>query len=96
MRVVNGCGADNLIAIVLDSIVQKGGLNEEDLGEKLIFFGADGHPSFQVSINGVTTQLKKGYASLALYQCIVLQNQTSLAIGALNNLPIMEALEVLV
>lgn len=55
VRVVDGCGADNLTAVVLESIFQKGGLNEEAVGEKLISFGVDGHPSFQGCVNGVTT-----------------------------------------
>lgn len=62
VRFIDGCGANNLIAIVLKLILQKGGLTEEAIGDKLILFGANGHPSSQGRVNGVITQLKKGYA----------------------------------
>lgn len=44
--VVDGCGADNLTTVILEALTLKGGLSEEALGKKLIYFGADGHSSF--------------------------------------------------
>lgn len=46
VRIVDGCGAENLTAVILELLLHKGGLTEEDMGQKLICFGANGHPSF--------------------------------------------------
>lgn len=95
VQVVDGYGADNLTVVILEALMETGGLSKEALDEKLICFGADGHPSFQGCMNGVATQLKKGYSPY-LFSMHCVAHRTSLATGALSALPIMATLKDLV
>lgn len=93
--IVDGCGAKNLMVIILELILSKGGLIDGSIGEKLVCFGTYGHPLFQGVINGVTTQLKKGYVPyMILMHCVA--HYTNLAASLINALPIMKSLENLV
>lgn len=45
VQIVDGCGVNNLTTIILEAIMKKGGLSKAYIGEKLIYFVEDGHPS---------------------------------------------------
>lgn len=70
-------------------------LATESLGEKLISFEANGHPSLKGFVIVVRTHFKKGYTPyLILMHCMA--HQTSLVSSSLSNLSIVAKLEDLV
>jgi hypothetical protein len=54
-QLVNGGIVNNLTKVIVDSVLQYGGLSKFDLVSKLINFGANGISVFQGAKNGVTT-----------------------------------------
>lgn len=95
LHLIDGCGVDNLTVVILEAVLHRGGLTEAELGEKMVSFGADGHPNFQGCLTSVSTQLKKGYAPYHIFvHCVA--HRTHLTARTLSNLPIMSKLEDLV
>lgn len=92
VRMVDGYGVENLTTIIVELPLHKGGLIEEEMGQRLVCFGTDGHPNFQGCANGVATQFQKGYSPyLITIQCVA--HWTSLVAGDLSNLLILSTLE---
>jgi hypothetical protein len=69
---VNGGIVNNLTKVIVDSVLQYGGLSKFDLASKLINFGANGVSIFQGAKSGVITQLRKKFALYMLgVHCVV-------------------------
>jgi hypothetical protein len=65
-QLVNGGTIDNFTKVIMDNVLQYGGLLKSDLASKLINFGAYGISVFQGAKNGVTTKLKEKFAPYML------------------------------
>ncbi len=59
---VNGGIVNNLTKVIMENVLQYGGLSKSNLASKLISFGVDGVSVFYGAKNGVTTQLKEKFA----------------------------------
>jgi hypothetical protein len=63
---VNGGTTNNLTKVIMESVLQNGGLYKFNLVSKLISFGANGVSIFQGGKSGVTTQLKEKFVPYML------------------------------
>ena len=63
---VEGQGADSLFGMIVSALYEEGGLSREEMGKKLICFGANGVNVFQGHHNGCTIQMHDYYAPLNL------------------------------
>jgi hypothetical protein len=61
-QLVNGGIVNNLTKVIVDNVLQYGGLSKSDLVSKFISFGVDGTSIFQGAKIGVTTQLWEKFA----------------------------------
>ncbi len=65
-QVLFGAISNNLIKMIMGSLLQHGGLFETNLVSKLISFGANGALVFQGAKNSVITQLKETHTPFML------------------------------
>lgn len=91
-RVVDGCTADKLTSLIVNSTLEIGGLSKKELAEKLVSFGGDGAAVFQGCNTGVIQQLKGSYApyTMGIHCCA---HMTNLAFEKLDKLAIVSRLE---
>jgi hypothetical protein len=61
-QLVNGGIVNNLTKVIVDNVLQYGGLSKSDLVSKFISFGVDGVSIFQGAKISVTTQLWEKFA----------------------------------
>jgi len=93
-QLINGGAIDNFKKVIVDNVLQYGGLLESDLVSKLISFGANGILVFHGVKNVVTTQLKEKFAHYMLgVHCVA--HQTNLTIQTLSKLPLMFKIEAM-
>ena len=65
---VEGKGVDSLFGMIESALIEEGGLSREEIGKKLICFGADGINVFQGHHNECIIQMHDFYAPF--YECI--------------------------
>jgi hypothetical protein len=89
---VEGQGADSLFAMIESALLEEGGLSREEIGKKLICFGADGVNVFQGHHNGCITQMHDFYAPFSLgVHCMA--HRMNLVIGTLSLYPLVSNIE---
>jgi hypothetical protein len=58
----DGATANGLTELLMGSLGNKGGLNDDATTSKLVCFGADGVSAFQGKCTGVIVQIKQNFA----------------------------------
>ncbi len=61
-RVVIGLSVDNLIHVLMQSLMNQGGLTKDMIGKRFMTFGVDGVYVFQGARSGVTKHIYDGWA----------------------------------
>jgi hypothetical protein len=64
--VVVGSGADNLTQVLMQALMNQGGLTKDMIGKKLMIFGANGVYVFQGVRLGVTKLIFDAWVSLSM------------------------------
>jgi hypothetical protein len=80
-RVVGGSIVDNLTYLIIQSLVEYGGLNEADIAKKLIYFGANG----VMVQSGVTIPFVSGVHYMV--------HRTNLVVQSLNKLTLVSKIK---
>jgi hypothetical protein len=93
-RVTEGGNANNLKEMILFALRYHGGLDGDQIAQKVISFGADGASVFQGRTNGVTKQLQD-QAMPYLMGVHDMAHRTNLAVKPLSNLPMVQKVEKL-
>jgi hypothetical protein len=94
IRLVDGNGADAIREAVMSMVHWHSGLNEDQIPNRPVNFGADRVSVFQGSQRGVTTQLQNHVAPFMRgIHCMA--HRTNLAVEPLSNLPLVAKLESL-
>ncbi len=65
-QVFYGFEVDNLTLLIMDSLMTQGGLKEEKLVARLVFFGVNGVNTFQGFKFGVIVQIQCQYAPFVI------------------------------
>ena len=92
---VSDCGiADLLIDAVMHALLGEGRLNREEIGGKLVSFGANGASTFQGPKIGVSTQIREKWAPFCLGATCA-SHRINLIIEILSNYPMVSRLEAL-
>ncbi len=85
-------GTDHLTNVIMDALVDEGGLTREEIASKVVCFGADGVSTFQGAKNGVTTQIKEKWSPFSInIHCT--SHRLNLAVQTLSNFPMISRLE---
>jgi hypothetical protein len=93
-RLYDGASSAILLATLLDTLEQYGGLPCPDIASKLVSFGANGVSVFQGVRTGVTVQLKEHHAPLVSgMHCM--SHRTNLAVQTLSQVPLVMRIEEL-
>jgi hypothetical protein len=88
----DGGTSDNLLQVILMTLAMKGGLSEDFIAQKLLYFGADGAAEIQGAHTRVSKKLLEDHAPFAsAVHCWA--HKLNLAFKALGNLDIMHAIE---
>jgi hypothetical protein len=78
--------------MIESALLEEGGLSREEIGKKLICFGADGVNVFQGHHNGCITQMRDFYAPFSLgVHCMA--HRMNLVIGTLSLYPLVSNIE---
>jgi hypothetical protein len=78
--------------MIESALLEEGGLSREEIGKKLICFGADGVNVFQGHHNGCITQMHDFYAPFSLgVHCMA--HRMNLVIGTLSLYPLVSNIE---
>jgi hypothetical protein len=94
IRLVDGNGANAIREALMSMVHLHTRLDDDDITNQLVSFGADGVSVFQVSRRDVTTQLQNNVAPFMLgIYCMA--HRTNLAVEPLSNLPLVSKLEAL-
>jgi hydrogenase/urease accessory protein HupE len=89
-----GAIVENIIAIILQSIVKFGGLVEEQLASCWVCFGCDKDSMFQGHHIGITMQVKENTTPYFIGVCYM-AHQINLAIVALSKVPFVFCIEAM-
>jgi hypothetical protein len=87
-RVNDEASAANRTGMIIDQLFMYGGLLQQQLGKKLIFFGADGATVFQGARSGVIRHLMEGFIPFVI-PMHDFAHHTNLAVEALSGLPVV-------
>jgi hypothetical protein len=90
--VVDGSTINNLTSLIIQSLVENGGLSEGDIAKKLIYFGLDGVTIFHGVKSGVTTQLMHKHAPF-VNNVHYMPCHTNLVVQSLNKLSLVSKIE---
>jgi hypothetical protein len=83
--------SDHLTQVILNALLDEGGLTREEVASKLVSFGADGVSTFQGTHSGVTTQLKSIAPFMLGIHCT--SHRINLVVQTLSNFPMISRLE---
>jgi hypothetical protein len=83
-QVVEGLGNDNMTKVIMQVLMISGGVQRNQIAQKLICFGANGVNVFQGTKSGVTQQMKEFYALHSIgVHCMA--HHTNLAVQTLHS-----------
>ncbi len=84
-RVLDGAIFANLIKLIIQSLVEFGGMTKTDVANKLVCFGTNGVKIFQGLKNGVTTKLMQNHDPfMSGVHCMA--HHTNMVVQTLSNL----------
>ncbi len=89
---VDGSTINNLTSLIIQNLVEYGGLSEGDIARKLIYFGVNGVTSFHGVKSGVPLQLMHKHAPFASGVHYMLHH-TNLVVQSLNMLSLVSKIE---
>jgi hypothetical protein len=94
LSIADGATANGLTELLMSSLANKGGMNDDAIASKLVYFRADGVSTFQGKHTGVTVQIRSNFAPHATgIHCLV--HKINLVVKTLSQLAVFHEKEEL-